>query len=171
MSATEVIVGICGRAHGVRGEVSVEPRTDEPERRFARGSVLRTDDGRRLTVGQARAAGARWVVGFAEVTDRTAAEALAGVALLADVDADAVPEDPDEFYDRHLIGLEVRRADGAAAGTIVEVQHPGAQDLLVVATPAGQRLVPFVKQVVVELDVAGGYCRLADIGGLLDDEE
>ncbi|MCL2315952.1 MAG: ribosome maturation factor RimM [Actinomycetia bacterium] len=165
----EVIVGRVLRAHGIRGEVVVEPRTDEPERRFVVGSTLQ--GGRPLTIVSARPHQGRWLLAFDTVPDRTAAEALVGATLSARVGADETPADAEEFYDRHLIGLRVLRHDGTAAGVVVRVDHPGAQDLLVVATDAGpERLVPFVAALVPKVDLAAGTLHLADITGLLEDD-
>jgi len=114
---TDVVVGRVGRPHGVRGEVSVEVRTDEPSLRFVVGAVLRPSSGRSraLTVHTVRAHGDRLLVTFAEVRDRSAAEALRGAVLVADVESGLRPDDPEEFYDRQLIGMQVRMAQPAPA--------------------------------------------------------
>src|SRR3954454_5572195 len=110
-----VVVGRIGPAHGLRGEVFVEPRTDEPERRFAAGAVLGTPTGS-LTVAGSRTHSGRLVVGFAELTDRTAAEAARGTELTVAVDAAERPEDPEEFYDHQLVGLRVETVAGEVVG-------------------------------------------------------
>ena len=172
----EVVVARVGRPHGVRGEVSVEVRTDEPERRFADGTVLdvRRDPPSaaapaRLTVTGSRTHQDRRLITFAEVGDRSAAEALRGALLVTDV-AGQVPEDPEEFYDHQLVGLAVVTLDGTPAGTVAEVVHTGAQDLLVVRR-AGREdaLVPFVTALVPEVDLAAGRLLVADRPGLLED--
>lgn len=168
----EVIVGRIGRAHGIRGDVTVEPRTDEPERRFAPGTRLREEGGARvLTVEAHRWHSGRLLVRFAEAADRTAVEELRGVTLLADVAADEQPIDDGEFWDRDLIGLNVLTASGEPAGEVCRVQH-GPQDLLVIRTTTGvERLVPFVEALVPEVDLAAGTLTLAEVAGLLDDAE
>ena len=175
----EVVVGRIGRAHGIKGEVSVEPRTDEPERRFADGIVLvtRTPSGSAphgpgrptsLTVLRTRWHQSRLLVTFAEAKDRTAAEALRGLSLVAQIDPAEVPDDPEEFYDHQLVGLRVQTTDGADVGEVSEVIHGTAQDLLAVRTPAGREvLVPFVSQLVPVVDVPGGRLEVADRPGLL----
>ena len=170
---TEVVVGRIGRAHGIRGEVSVELRTDEPERRFAVGSVLRTPvKGRALTVAAVRPHGGRLLVTFAEAGDRTAAEALRGTTLVVDVDGSERPDDPDEFYDHQLIGLRVRTTDGQVVGTVVELRHLPAQDLLEVRRDDDDDtdpvLVPFVRELVPEIDLDAGWLVVAALPGLLD---
>lgn len=166
----DVLVGTIGRAHGLRGEVSVHVRTDEPERRFTPGASLRVGD-RPRTVASARWHSGTLLLGLEGVTDRTAAEALRGRELWADVPADEAPADEGEYWDRQLVGLEVLDAAGAVAGTIGEVLHLPAHDVLVVRTSGGDRLVPFVSEVVPVVDLEAGHVRVADIGGLLSDED
>jgi len=169
----EVVVGVVGRAHGIRGDVTIDVRTDEPERRFAVGEVLRAEDSpRRFTVTSAREHSGRLLVHFDELPDRTAAEAARGTVLVADVDPDELPEDEDEFYDRQLVGLDVRAADGILVGTVTAVLHLLSQDTLEVRTSNGStRLIPFVSAVVPVVDLARGELHLADLPGLLVDED
>ncbi len=169
----QVIVGKIGRAHGIKGEVGIEIRTDEPERRFVAGARLAAETlpALALTVASSRWHGERLLVKFAEVADRTSAEALRNVVLLAEVAQDERPEDPEEFYDRDLVGLVVRTADGAEAGSVVAVVHLPAQDLLEVKRPDGRTvLVPLVAELVPQVDVVGGFVVVADRPGLLDPE-
>jgi 16S rRNA processing protein RimM len=168
----EVVVGVIGRAHGIRGDVAVDVRTDEPERRFAVGEVLRAEDGpRRFTVGAARDHSGRLLVHFDELADRTMAEAARGTVLVADVDPAELPDADDEYYDRQLVGLAVRAADGTVVGSITDVLHLPIQDTLEVETADGVRLVPFVSAVVTDVDLAAGELRLADVPGLLNDQD
>lgn len=162
-----VVVGRIGRAHGIRGDVAVQPRTDEPRRRFAVGAVVRAGE-RTLTVETVREHQGRLLVGFAEVTDRTAAEALGGVVLEAEVDASERPEDPEEFYDHQLVGLTVETADGAQVGDVVRVEHPAGQDLLVIDRDGEELLFPFVRAFVPEVDLSGGRVVIDDQPGLLE---
>ena len=179
MSTTQVVVGRIGRPHGIRGELSVEPRTDEPDRRFAVGTVLATETPRgsaphgpgrprTLTVESVRWHQDRLLVRFEEVPDRTAAEVARGLVLVADVPLDEAPEDPEEFYDHQLVGLRVDTTDGATVGEIAAIRHGAGQDLVVVRTPeGGEVLVPFVTALVPEVDVPGGRIVVADRPGLL----
>lgn len=164
------MVGRIGRPHGVRGELSVEPRTDEPERRFAVGQQLRVDGDRRLLEVTAK----RWHQGrllltLSGVADRTAAEGLRNKLLLADVDEREPAGDDDDFWDRDLIGLAVHTHDGVVAGEVTAVIHLDHQDLLAVHTPDGERLIPFVEALVVEVRPSDGWLRLADVAGLVED--
>jgi 16S rRNA processing protein RimM len=163
-----LVVGRVGRAHGIRGEVSVEIRTDDPDARFTPGSSLATEDLGPLTVETVRTHVDRLLVRFAGIEDRSAAETLRGVLLL--VDSSEVPPtvDPDEFHDHELIGLAAVTADGADLGEIVDVEHHG-QDLLVLRrTAGGDALVPFVSAIVTDVDVPGGRIVLDPPPGLLE---
>ena len=165
-----VVVGRIGRAHGIRGEVAIDVRTDEPDRRFAPTSTLIAGD-RTLTVARTRWHSGRLLAAFAEVHDRTEAELLRGTVLEADVDPDEVPADESEFYDRQLIGLSVRSTSGEVLGEVASVIHHGVQDTLVLRRPSGgEALVPFVSEIVPEVDVAAGYVVVADLPGLFDPE-
>ena len=164
----EVVVGVVGRPHGIRGEVAVEPRTDEPDRRFAAGQELRSEGSpRTLTVASMRWHSGRMLVRFVDLDDRTAAEAFRGIRLVADVDPGERPEEPEEFYDRQLVGLAVQTLDGVRIGEVVTVLHPPGQDLLEIRTADGLRLVPFVAELVPEVDLEQGLLTVADRDGLL----
>lgn len=168
---TEVIVGTVGRAHGLRGEVAIVVRTDEPERRFAPGTRLRAEAAdRSFTVASSRWHSGRLLVAFVEAEDRTAAEQLRGTVLVIDVPVDERPRDAEEFYDRQLVGMEVRTSAGEVAGQVLSLIHLEAQDLLVIETPGGERLVPFVKALVPDVDLAGRFLVVADLPGLLVDD-
>ncbi|GAA2101964.1 ribosome maturation factor RimM [Microlunatus panaciterrae] len=171
-STVEVIVGVIGRPHGLRGEVAIELRTDEPERRFAVGQVLSVqDEDRTLTVAARRMHNGRLLLTFAELTDRTAVEGARGLLLVARVPQDETPEDDGEYYDRQLVGLRVLDAAGREVGKVLQVVHLPAQDLLEISTAGSARLVPFVATLVPEVDLAAGLLRLAEVPGLLADED
>lgn len=171
----EVVVGRVGKPHGIRGEVTLDVRTDEPERRFAPGTTLRAQapagaDRRPATLTVARA---RWhqstlLVTFEELADRNAAEAARGTVLFATIGQDETPEDPDEYYDHQLVGLTVVDLDGTPLGEVKALVHGSAQDLLTVRTPDGRdALVPFVSALVPEVDLAAGRLVVADRPGLV----
>jgi 16S rRNA processing protein RimM len=171
-----VTVGRIGRPHGVRGDVVVGVRTDEPELRFARGSRLDTDP---VGVGPLTVAGHRWhsgelLVRFEEISDRTAAAGIGGTWLLVDSAVLSPLDDPDEFRDGDLVGLSVRTVDGTVVGTVADVLHHG-QDVLAIdpaaGGPGGQILVPFVKAIVPEVDIPGGVLVIDPPDGLLNLED
>jgi 16S rRNA processing protein RimM len=177
-----IVVGRIGRPHGIRGEVVIGVRTDEPDLRFAVGATLdarsTSDDagpengvgGDRLTVASVRWHSGQLLVAFAGITDRTAASELNGSWL--SVDSSQLPDtgDPDEFRDYELIGLSVRTSAGDPVGVVTDVLHYG-QDLLVVRRqdePGGEALVPFVKAIVPEVDLRAGVVVIDPPPGLLD---
>ncbi len=173
----EVVVGRIGRPHGVRGEVSVEVRTDEPARRFADGARLllrRPGGGPAPGRASLTVAGTRWhqdrlLVRFAELPDRTAVEAVRGLELVTAISPEERPDDPEEYYDHQLVGLAVVTTDGVEAGVVAEVVHSGAQDLLVVRRPGREdALVPFVAALVPEVDLDARRVVVADRPGLLE---
>jgi 16S rRNA processing protein RimM len=167
-----VVVGVIGRPHGVRGEVAIELRTDEPERRFAPGQVLREEGGIRvLTVKSVRDQSGRLLVRFAELVDRAAAEAARGTILLAAIEANERPDEPETFYDRQLIGLRVTTPHGVEVGTVGSILHLPAQEVLEIETTSGTRLVPFVAALVPEVDLDAGRLTVVDLEGLLDDRD
>jgi 16S rRNA processing protein RimM len=167
----QLVVGRVGRAHGIRGEVSVQVRTDDPELRFAPGSVLVTDPAAPgpLTIGSVRWHVGRLLIRFEGVDDRTAAEQLAGALLTVDSAEVGSPDDPDEFNDHDLIGLSAVTVAGDPVGTVTDVLHHG-QDLLVIRPSAGggETLVPFVRAIVPEVDLASGRLVVDPPPGLLD---
>ena len=175
MEDIEVVVGRIGKPHGLRGEVTIDVRTDEPDRRFVDGAVLiaRPPQGsasplRSVTVSQTRWHQQVLLARFDEIADRNAAEAARGIVLHALLPADATPEDPEEFYDHQLVGLAAYDVDGTPLGELVAVTHGAAQDLLTIRTTDGREaLVPFVAALVPEVDLAGGRIVIADRPGLV----
>jgi 16S rRNA processing protein RimM len=172
----QLVVGRITRPHGVRGEVAVDVRTDDPELRLAAGSVLRTEPAAAgpLTISRAHWHSGRLLLSFDGIADRDRAEELRGVLLVVDSSELEDITDPDEFRDHQLIGLEVIGPEGEQIGTVSDVLHYG-QDLLVVAG-AGQRvgteiMVPFVAELVPEVDLAGGRIVIDPPAGLLDPQD
>lgn len=169
----QLVVGRIVRPHGIRGELVVEVRTDDPELRLAPGAVLATDPAGAgpLAISQTRWHSGRLLASFRGVEDRDQAEQLRGTLLLVDsADLEEIA-DPDEFRDHQLIGLAVVGPGGELVGEVADVLHHG-QDLLVVAG-AGQRsgteiLVPFVAAIVPEVNLEAGRLVIDPPTGLLD---
>jgi 16S rRNA processing protein RimM len=167
-----VTVARIARAHGIRGDVVLDIRTDEPERRLAPGTSLATSPAAAgpLTVDELRHHSGRLLARFAGVTDRTAAERLRGVYLEVDVDPAELPSDPEEFYDHQLVGLSVVDLQGRPLGRVGELVHLPGQDLLAVSTADGREvLVPFVAALVPDVDVTGGQVVVDPPGGLFEE--
>ncbi|MET7749446.1 ribosome maturation factor RimM [Micromonospora sp. NPDC005367] len=182
-----LIVGRIGKPHGIRGEVTVEVRTDEPDVRFAPGAVLRTEPGAtprapaepgpgvpfrvpaELVVESVRWHQGRLLVAFEGVLDRDVAEALRGTLVAVERSEIAPPEDPEEFHDHQLVGLSVVTPTGERLGEVARIDHAPASDLLVLRRPEGKTaLIPFVKAIVPQVDLAGGRVVVDPPGGLLD---
>ncbi|WP_459982653.1 ribosome maturation factor RimM [Nocardioides sp. AN3] len=175
MESIEVLVGRIGKPHGIRGHVTIDVRTDEPERRFVDGARLRAvpPKGSAFAERTLTVEASRWHQGvlhlvFTELAGRDAAESARGVLLYTDIPADASPEDPDEFYDHQLVGLAAYDTDGVRLGEVSGLVHGGAQDLLTLRTVDGREaLVPFVKALVPVVDLAERKVVIADRPGLV----
>jgi 16S rRNA processing protein RimM len=169
-----VVVGHVARAHGIRGEVSVQVRSDFPERRFVVGNVLHCDhpDFPALTIAAARPHSGRLLVTFEEVARRDVAEALQGSLLMIDADqAGAAGDDTgdDAWWDSDLIGLTARTVDGVELGPVTDVLHNPGGDLLAVARKVGgDLLIPFVHDIVPTVDPAAGVLIVDPPPGLLE---
>ncbi|QVQ51676.1 ribosome maturation factor RimM [Spiractinospora alimapuensis] len=164
----KLVVGRVGRAHGVRGDVAIDVRTDDPDIRFAKGARLDTESGRSLTIATRKYHAGRLIVRFSGISDRTAAEELRGLTLVVDATEALGSADPDEFHDAELLGLAVVTAAGQEVGTVADVLHH-SQDLLVIDTPTGDEvLVPFVRDIVPTVDPVRGRLVVDPPPGLLE---
>lgn len=165
----QVHVGRIGKPHGIRGEVTVQVLTDAPQERFAAGAVFVTEP---AAQGPLTVASARWnkdilLLGFEEVLDRNQAETLRGTRLVFETDS-AQDQDDDAWYEHELIGLKAR-IGSEQVGEVVGLNPMPAQDLLVIKTAAGAEvLVPFVTEIVPEVDIEAGFIRLTPPGGLFE---
>ncbi|GAB3050443.1 ribosome maturation factor RimM [Sediminivirga luteola] len=158
-----------GKPHGIRGEVTVEVLTDAPEERFVPDTVFVTEP----DIGPLTLTGARWhrerlLLSFAEVTDRTRAEQIRNTRLMAPVLDDE--EDDDAWRAEELTGLSVLR-EGTRIGEVTDLLFGTAQDLLEIRLDEDDRavLVPFVEQIVPEVDVEAGHIVITPPGGLIEE--
>jgi 16S rRNA processing protein RimM len=160
-----VVVGRITKAHGLRGEVAVQVFSDNPDR-FAEGAHVYLEDGRTLTVAAARWAGARMLVSFEGVPDRTAAEALRGRSLV--VPRSMLPELADgEYWPHQLIGCEVLTEGGRSLGRVTDVIENPANDLWATTADDGvETLIPAIRDVIVEVDLGAGRIVVRDLPGL-----
>lgn len=170
----DLVVGRVGKAHGVTGELSVEVRTDDPEGRFVAGATLRGRPSRGGTereyvIESVRPHGDRLLVRLEGVGDRNAAEALRGVIFVVD-SADLPPiDDPDEFYDHQLEGMTVTTTAGVLVGTVAEVLHTAAGELLAIRdADDAEVLVPFVSAIVVTVSLQDRAIEIDPPEGLLE---
>lgn len=162
----EVVVGRIVRPHGLRGELVVEVRTDDPEARFRPGVEYATKR------GPLKAVSVRWhqgrpMIGFEGVSGRTEAEAWRGVLLAVDVDEDDLADD--EFRDDDLVGLHVIETDGSAVGVVARVEHGAGHETLVVKRQGTHPArIPFVAEMVTEIDFDGEIVVVDLPPGLLE---
>ena len=167
-----LVVGRIGRAHGVRGDLFVEPFTDSPDERFAAGQTLMMSNDQSLTVATSKWHSGRLVVHFVGVDDRTAAEGLKGTELTMDVDPQEQPQDPDEYYDHQLVGLKVILTNGDAIGVVSEMVHLPSQDLVIVKRDGlPEAMIPFVNEMVPTVDIVAGTITITPPPGLLNEAE
>lgn len=171
----ELVVGRVVKSHGIKGELVVDVRTDEPDERFAVGAELRGHKPRERAletyeVEAAREHSGRLLLRLVGVADRNAADALRGTLFVIDSSQLEPSDDPDEFYDHELEGLSVRLADGSEVGTVGEVLHSAAGELLSIRPVGEDRelLVPFVAAIVTSVSIADGVVEIDPPEGLLD---
>jgi 16S rRNA processing protein RimM len=169
----ELIVGRVAKAHGVTGELVVDVRTDDPELRFAPGATLRAKASdhreRNYVVAAVRPHGNRILLRLEGVADRDAADGMRGSLFV--IDSEDLPpiDEPDTFYDHQLEGLVVRTTAGRDIGTVTEVLHTAAGELLAVdRADADELLVPFVSAIVTSVSLDSGIVEIDPPEGLLE---
>ena len=173
---TQLRVGRLVKAHGLKGALKVELYTDDPDGRFVPGAVFTLQvpesspwHGKNVTVREFKWMNSHPVVFLDGIEDRTAAESIVRAILWVDQDASAVVTEEDAWYDHQLVGLDVVR-DGDVIGRVSRVDHFPAQDLLAVTLADGRDvLVPFVKAIVPEVDMASGRVIVTPPAGLFED--
>ena len=170
MDEPTVVVGVVTGVHGLRGEVSVQNRSDNPDRWVAGGVVLR-EDGAALTIASSRRHGRRLLVTFDGIADRNTAERLRGAVLV--VPERWLPELSDgEWWAHQLEGCEVRTVSGRVLGVVTEVIPNPANDLWVAVDDEGREtLVPALADLLIDVDVAARSILVADVPGLTAPEE
>lgn len=170
MAISRVVVGRLGRPHGIRGEVTVEVRTDEPELRFAPGSSVFLSSGKSILIETIRWHQNVLLVKFEKINDRNDSETLRGNLVEVEVDDLDLPEDDDEFYDRQLLGLNVIE-DGQQIGKVEDVLHLPGHDLLSIRLADGKEmLLPFVEQFVPDIDLENSSLTITPPQGLMEEE-
>jgi 16S rRNA processing protein RimM len=172
---TQLRVGRLTKAHGLKGAIKLELFTDDPGRRFVPGAVFTLQvpsgspwHGKTLELVELRWYNQHAVGFFKDVPDREAAETLAKAILWIDQDSAEQSDEEDAWYDHQLVGLAVVR-DGVKVGTIARLDHMPAQDLLIVRTPDGEVMVPFVKAIVPSVDVKAGIVTITPPPGLFEE--
>lgn len=172
--ADQLRVGRLVKAHGLKGALKIELYTDDPAARFVPGAVFSLQvptsspwHGKTLELKELRWYNQNPVGFFVGVDDRNAAETLIKAILWVEHDDDASSE-PDAWYDHQLMGLKVLR-DGIEVGTVSRVEHFPAQDLLIIDTPNGDVMVPFVGAIVPEVNIEAGTITVTPPTGLFEE--
>jgi 16S rRNA processing protein RimM len=162
------------RAHGVRGALLVESKSDAPGAVFAPGRVvfIGSADGRRVdstprTITAAREVNLGWIVSLEGLDDRTVAESWKARTVFADADT-LPPPDEDDVYLHDLIGLQVHAHDGVRVGAVCDVYEAPQGVLIEVETARGRRLVPWRDELIADADWEARVIRLVDLPGLID---
>ena len=172
---SQLRVGRLTKAHGLKGAIKIEMYTDDPARRFTPGAVFTLQvptsspwHGKNLELIELKWYNSHPVAFFKDVPDRSVAESLIKAILWVDHDEAEVPDEEDAWFDHQLVGLKVIR-DGTEVGTVSQIDHFPAQDLLTVATASGDVLVPFVKAIVTAVDVKAGTLTVDPPLGLFEE--
>jgi len=172
---TQLRVGRLTKAHGLKGAIKVELYTDDPARRFVPGAVFSLQvpttspwHGKSLELIELKWYNTHAVAFFKDVPDRTTAESLVKAILWIEHDPAEESGEEDAWFDHQLIGLSVLR-DGVAVGTVAQIDHFPAQDLLTITTDNGDVLVPFVKAIVASVDIKAGTMTVTPPVGLFEE--
>ncbi len=165
----ELVVARIGRAHGIRGEVTIELRTDSPDERFEVGRSLKTDPERfsPLKIASIRNHNGTMLLSFEGRPDRNAVEELRNVLLIADVDIPTPDSQDNQFHVSLLIGCKAVTEEGFELGEVVDILQLPTQDTLVVDRNGEEVLIPFVKKHVPTVDVAKKIIVVREIEGLI----
>ena len=170
MDRPAVVVGVVAKPHGIRGEISIQNRSDNPDR-WQPDAVVFDQDGAAYRVREVRPHGGHLLVRFEGVDDRTAAEALRGRELL--VPRSWLPSlGRGEWWPDQIEGCRVVTETGRELGAVTEVIANPANDLWVAVDGSGREtLIPVLAEVLVDVDVDAGRIVVRDLPGLTSPED
>jgi len=154
--ADSVCLGVVAGAHGVRGLVRLRSYTERPEDIAAYGPLQDAEGARVFALTLTGRTSRHLIARIDGVTDRDAAQALAGQPLHVARDRLPEPEEEDTFYCADLVGLDVYTPGGARWGAVTAVDNYGAGDILVITAETGETLLPFTRETVTEVDLSAG---------------
>jgi 16S rRNA processing protein RimM len=165
-----LVVGVVTTVHGLRGEVAIQNRSDNPDRWRPGGTVL-LEDGRSLTIQASRSLGKRLLVRFEGIDDRTTAETLRGASLF--VPESWVPALPaGEWWAFELEGCVVETSSGRSLGVLTEIVANPANDIWIAVDPAGtETLIPVLADFLVRVDTTARRIVVRDVPGVTAPEE
>jgi 16S rRNA processing protein RimM len=154
-SVAFLAIGRIVAPRGVRGELRVAIETQEPERFTTLTQVYLGEGHQPFVVQRGMLFKGQALLRLEGISDRNAAEAWRGAYVYVPI-ADALPLEEDEYYYFEVEGLRVSTTEGEELGEVVEVLATRANDVYVVHGPAGEILIPAIKQVVVAIDLEAG---------------
>ena len=164
-------MGRIARAHGIRGQVIVDPETDFPEERFRPGAELFVHRGgvaEPLTLTAVRFQHGRPILGIGGVDTMNEAEALAGFELRVPAEWLAVPP-VDTFYRHDLVGCRVETRTGEPVGVVRDVEGSLGASRLVLADESGREvLIPLAREICTVIDPAAKRIVIDPPPGLLE---
>jgi len=163
-------IGVVIQSHGLKGELRVRLLTDAPEyyERRRPPMILGTARGMRpLTILEVRRSGADWVLLIEGVASREAADALRGAEILLDA-AHLKPLEEGEVFSDDLLGSRVLTVAGELLGEVTGLLDIGPNEVLEVAGPRGEVLVPLIPSIVISMDTAAREIRVDPPPGLLE---
>jgi 16S rRNA processing protein RimM len=165
-----IVVGVVTKPHGIHGDVTVQNRSDNPDR-WKLDSVVFDREGNAYAVVDARRHGTRLLIRFDGIHDRTSAEQLRGKELL--VPESWLPTLPDgEWWPSQIEGCRVLTEDGLELGVVTEVVANPANDLWVAVDSAGnETLIPALADLLLEVDVDAKRIVVRSVPGLTAPED
>jgi 16S rRNA processing protein RimM len=166
-----VMVGRIVGAHGIKGEVKVKSYTDHPQRFDAGSRLLLEESGevKEIEIVSSRLHKNLYLLTLKGMTDRTAADGLRGSTLNVAAD-DLIPLPDGKYYDFQFIDLAVVTDEGENLGRVAEVMGTGSNLVLIVRDGEREVLLPFIDDVVREVDLEGGRIKVHLMEGLLPED-
>jgi len=162
-----VLVGILRRPHGLRGEAQVSIETDFPERLQPGLKLFLGPEHTPVTIRTQRPVDGGLLLSFEEFPDRNAIEHLRNAPLFSRIE-DSPPLPPGQYYRHQLMGLSVVSDEGEALGTLTQVLETGANDVYIVRSERyGEVLLPAIREVVLDVDLANKRMQVHLLPGLL----
>jgi 16S rRNA processing protein RimM len=168
-----------GKAHGVRGEVTVELLTDQPEERFYPGALFSllspapffAETGKKLTLESSFLHNGRWILAFEGIESRNKVEEFRNHFIQADIDVEHEGDGEDDFHVQQLIGITAVDSEGNALGEVTDILNLPGQDVVVIKIDGKEKLVPFVYEFVPTISVEKKIMVINPPAGLFDEED
>ncbi|NBV95729.1 MAG: ribosome maturation factor RimM [Actinobacteria bacterium] len=161
-------IGRIGKAHGIKGEATVEAWTDDPENRFAIGTKIKLSNGTDLEVSSIKFHSGTWLIGFVGINDRNEIEKLRNQTIFAEIDI--TDNAQDEYHLQQLLDCQAKSLNGTFLGKVIGLTKNPGQDLLQVNSGKQTVLVPMVKAIIKEINLSEKTIKLDPPLGLFPDE-